>query len=137
VIAERESRITEREKQMAKLSERELLARDAKRDLGAELLASVKEMKAGKAGHVHRISVSTITEARARTGLSQPLFAGVLGVSTRTLQEWEQGRRNPSGAARTLLMIAHRRPEAIIEVMSLEEEKPAKQLRLRKPALAR
>ena len=57
-----------------------------------KLLESVREMKAGKAGHVHRVPVSPITEARTRTGLSQQQSAEVLGVSTRTLQEWEQGR---------------------------------------------
>ncbi len=111
---------------MAKMSERELRARDAKRDIGAELLASVREMKAGKAGHVHQVPVSTVIEARTRTGLSQPRFAEVLGVSSRTLQEWEQGRRNPSGAARTLLMIAYRRPEAILEAMGSDEPEPVR-----------
>jgi putative transcriptional regulator len=51
-----------------------------------------------------------------RSGLSQQKFADVLGVSARTLQEWEQGRRNPSGAARSLLEIAKRRPEVLREV---------------------
>jgi len=45
--------------------------------------------------------------------LSQQKFADVLGVSTRTLQGWEQGRRKPSGAARSLLTIAKRRPEVL------------------------
>jgi putative transcriptional regulator len=107
-----------------KMSERALRARDAKRDIGAELLASVREMKAGKAGHVHRIPVSAVTEARTRTGLSQPRFAQLLGVSPRTLQEWEQGRRNPSGAARTLLTIARNRPEAIVEAMNSAPAEP-------------
>jgi len=102
---------------MAKLSEKVLRKRDATRDIGAELLASVREMKAGKAGHVHRVPVSAITEARTRTGLSQQQFAKVLGVSTRTLQEWEQGRRQPSGAARSLLAIAARRPEVLREII--------------------
>jgi putative transcriptional regulator len=74
-------------------------------------------MKAGKAGHVHRVPVSAITEARTRTGLSQQQFAKVLGVSMRTLQEWEQGRRQPSGAARSLLAIAARRPEVLREII--------------------
>jgi len=109
-----------------KMSERALRARDAKRNIGEELLASVREMKAGKVGHVHRVPASVVSEARARTGLSQPQFAELLGVSTRTLQEWEQGRRNPSGAARTLLTIAQRRPEAIIEAMASEKRDPSK-----------
>lgn len=110
----------------SKMSERALRARDAKRNIGEELLASVREMKAGKVGHVHRVPASAVSEARARTGLSQPQFAELLGVSTRTLQEWEQGRRNPSGAARTLLTIAQRRPEAIIEAMASEKTDPSK-----------
>lgn len=101
---------------MAKMTERALRARDAKRNLGAELLASVHEMKKGKVGHVHRVPVSAIAEARARSGLSRQKFAELLGVSPRTLQEWEQGRRHPSGAARSLLTIAARRPDVLREV---------------------
>lgn len=101
---------------MAKLTERALRKRDSRRNLGAELLASVREMKAGKAGRVHRVPVSAIAEARARSGLSRQKFAELLGVSPRTLQEWEQGRRHPSGAARSLLAIAARRPEVLREV---------------------
>lgn len=100
------------------LTEKQLRARDAKRDIGAELLASVIEAKAGKAGHVHRISMSAVAEARTRSGLSQSRFAEVLGVSKRTLQEWEQGRRQPSGAARSLLAIAAQRPEVFREVLA-------------------
>lgn len=101
---------------MAKMTERALRTRDNKRNLGAELLASVREMKAGKVGRVTRIRVSAIAEARARTGLSRQRFAELLGVSPRTLQEWEQGRRHPSGAARSLLAIASCRPEILREV---------------------
>jgi len=101
---------------MAKMNERALRTRDAKRNLGAELLASVRQMKAGKVGHVHRVTVSGIAEARARSGLSRQRFAELLGVSPRTLQEWEQGRRHPSGAARSLLTIAARRPDVLREV---------------------
>ena len=101
---------------MSKMTERDLRRRDAKRNIGEELLRSVQEMKTGKAARVRHIPVSAITEARTRSGLSQAQFAEVLGVSTRTLQEWEQGRRQPSGAARALLTIAARRPEVLREV---------------------
>jgi putative transcriptional regulator len=57
--------------------------------------------------------MTAATEARMRVGVSQSAFAQLLGVSVRTLQEWEQGRREPSGAAKTLLRIAMRSPEAI------------------------
>jgi putative transcriptional regulator len=59
-----------------------------------------------------------VLEARTRVGLSQAKFAEVLGVSTRTLQDWEQGRRKPSGAARSLLKIARKRPEVLREVFA-------------------
>jgi putative transcriptional regulator len=76
----------------------------------------VREMKAGKTGRVQRVPVSAIAEARARSGLSRQRFAELLGVSPRTLQEWEQGRRHPSGAARSLLAIAAQRPDVLREL---------------------
>ena len=94
-------------------SEKALRARDAKRDLGQELLQSVREMKAGRRGRTHKIKVSPIVEARNKTELSQAQFARLLGVSVRTLQDWEQGRREPSGAAKTLIRIAARRPDVL------------------------
>ena len=81
-----------------------------------DLLQSVCEMKSGKAARVHRVELSEVTEARLKTGLSQSQFAALLGVSVRTLQEWEQGRRTPSGAAKTLLRIAEQRPEVLREL---------------------
>ena len=94
------------------LTKAELAAYEAKRDLAAELLQSVREMKAG---HVHVVS-SPVIQARKNTGLSQSQFAVLLGVSVRTLQGWEQGRKQPSGAARTLLAIASTNPKAVLAV---------------------
>lgn len=82
------------------------------RDLAAELLQSVREMKAG---NVHIVS-SPVINSRKKTGLSQSQFAALLGVSVRTLQGWEQGRKQPSGAARTLLAIANSNPKALLAV---------------------
>lgn len=61
------------------------------------------------------ITMVPVSETRARVGLSQSEFARLLGVSVRTLQEWEQGRRDPSGPARMLLAIAHKNPNALLE----------------------
>ena len=78
-----------------------------------DLLASVRQMKTGKAARVTAVEVSAATEARNRVGMSQSEFAKLLGVSVRTLQDWEQGRRQPSGAAKTLPRIASQNPEAV------------------------
>lgn len=94
------------------LTDAELAAYEAKRDLAAELLQSVREMKAGQV----RVVSSPVIEARNKTGLSQSQFAALLGVSVRTLQGWEQGRKQPSGAARTLLAIASTNPKALLAV---------------------
>jgi putative transcriptional regulator len=91
---------------------KELAAYEAKRDLAADLLQSIREMKAGKTGVVYTPAI----EAREKTGLSQSEFAALLGVSVRTLQGWEQGRKQPSGAARTLLSIARINPKALLDV---------------------
>ena len=79
-----------------------------------DLLESIRQARRGE-GRVTKVAVSAATEARMKVGLSQAAFAKLLGVSVRTLQEWEQGRREPSGAARTLLRIALRTPEAIVD----------------------
>jgi len=84
------------------------------RDIGAEILQGLREIKRGEYGRV--INVPNIARIREKTGLSQARFAQLLGVSVRTLQDWEQGRRAPSGAARTLLMVAARNPHALLDV---------------------
>ncbi|UVJ43496.1 helix-turn-helix domain-containing protein [Pseudomonas sp. LS1212] len=78
-----------------------------------DLLTSVRQMKAGKAARVTEVKLSAATEARAKVGVSQSAFAQLLGVSLRTLQDWEQGRRQPTGAAQTLLRVASQHPEAL------------------------
>lgn len=88
-------------------------------ELGDKLLKSVKEMKAGKAARVTQIASNEVAAARLKTGLSQMQFAQALQISSRTLQEWEQGRREPSGAAKALIQIAFRHPEVIKEGLEL------------------
>ena len=98
------------------MTEKELKKRDAERDLGAELLESVIQMKAGRASRIHKVEVSPVVSARLKSGLSQSDFAKLLGVSIRTLQDWEQGRRQPSGAAKALIAITERRPDVLKEI---------------------
>ena len=85
-----------------------------KRNIGQEILDGLRELKGGEHGRV--INVPDVANIREKTGLSQARFAVLLGVSVRTLQDWEQGRRAPSGAARTLLMVADRNPRALLDV---------------------
>jgi len=80
-----------------------------------EILEGLRQLKRGEVGRV--VNVPSVTIIRERTGLSQAQFAALLGVSVRTLQEWEQGRRAPSGAARTLLLVAAKNPRALLEVV--------------------
>lgn len=98
--------------------EKELLARDAKRNLGNELLQAIKDVKAGSYGARYQVTVNDIVKTRLKCGLSQSQFAAALNISPRTLQQWEQGRRQPSGAAETLLKIIARHPEVLREVMA-------------------
>lgn len=105
----------------------EKIARAVEADAGVSLdglRESLGEMKAyveGKpvAVRVTHVDVSPIIEARNRVGLTQSVFAKLLGVSVRTLQDWEQGRRNPSGAAQTLLRIAMLHPETLRELQAI------------------
>jgi putative transcriptional regulator len=78
-----------------------------------DLLASVKQMRQGKAARTTQVELPAATQARQQMGLSQQAFAALLGVSARTLQDWEQGRRSPTGAAKTLLKVAVTHPEVL------------------------
>jgi len=86
----------------------------AKRNVGLEILKGIREIRRGEPGRIAK--VPAVADVRARTGLSQSEFARLMGVSVRTLQEWEQGRRAPSGAARTLILVAAKNPAALAEV---------------------
>jgi len=81
-----------------------------------DLLTSVKQMKRGEAARTTTVQLPAAAKARAQVGLSQQEFARLLGVSARTLQDWEQGRREPNGAAKTLLRVAVAHPEILREM---------------------
>jgi len=78
-------------------------------ELGDKLLEAVRQMKAGKG----TVVLSPVVEARMKLGLSQSQFSVLMGVSVRTLQDWEQGRRKPSGAAVMLLRVASEHPKVL------------------------
>jgi len=107
---------------MPKLSETHKLARDAKRDLNAELLESIDHLKAGQLGRVSvvaadgRIVESPVARARMASRLSPNQFADLLGVSVQTLRAWEQGEGEPAGAVKTLLRMAERHPDVLWEL---------------------
>jgi len=94
------------------MTDEELEHFEATRDLGTDLLESIRQMKAG----IGTVVYSPFIAARLKAKLTQSQFATLLGVSPRTLQEWEQGRRSPSGAAKTLLRVAETHPEVLREL---------------------
>lgn len=93
-----------------------LAVRDAGRDIGAELIQAMREFKAGNIGKKYDVEVNDVVKARLGTGLSQSEFAAALRISPRTLQQWEQGRRTPSGAAETLLRIVALHPGVLRDI---------------------
>ena len=134
---------------MAKMTEKALRARDAKRDIGAELLQSVRDLKAGRRGRKTTIEMLSdgrvrrcieqpggkvaeeeilsgarwaLLSARSRSGLSQAEFAAALGVSKRTLENWEQGRAEPTGPAKVLLSLVAKYPDTVKRLARVRPE---------------
>lgn len=99
-----------------KLTGQALIEFEAGRDVWQEVLDSANEIKAGGGQRKQVKAKSRVVRTRLNSGLSQAEFAVALGVSKRTLEQWEQGRREPSGAAQTLLRIAELHPEVLLEV---------------------
>ena len=93
----------------------------SKRDIGQEIVDGIREVKAYKAGQkslrVHSLKMPSPPKViRARLKLSQSAFADLMGVSLRTVQDWEQGRRKPSGPAVALLRIAEQKPDVFLHL---------------------
>jgi putative transcriptional regulator len=93
-----------------------------KEELFQQLAASLKEGGAILRGEKKPSRKKTLQSPDARAvreklGLSQASFAALIGISPRTLQNWEQGHRRPEGTARALLRIAERHPEAVLDAL--------------------
>jgi putative transcriptional regulator len=99
-----------------KLTGRALAEFEAGRDIWQEALDGAREIKAGGGRVIEAEPPSPIASARMKAGLTQAQFAALLGVSRRTLEQWEQGRREPSGAAKTLIKVAELHPEVLREI---------------------
>ena len=91
------------------------------RDIGEEILEGIRELKSFKKGRV-KLRTRNLNEPspakaiREKLKLSQSAFASLMGVSPRTIQDWEQGRREPQGPAKSLLRIAEQHPEIFLEI---------------------
>ncbi len=137
---------------MPTMTEKALQARDAQRDIGAELLQSVRDLKAGRwgrkttietlpdgsvrrrielpSGKVAKDEIVTgarwaLLSARSHSGLSQAEFAVALGVSKRTLENWEQGRAEPTGPAKVLLSLVAKYPDTVKRLAKIRPEELA------------
>ena len=137
---------------MPTMTDKALQARDAKRDIGAELLQSVRDLKAGRwgrkttietradgsvrrrvelpSGKVAKDEILTgarwaLLSARSSSGLSQADFANALGVSKRTLENWEQGRAEPTGPAKVLLSLVAKYPDTVKRLAKIRPEEQA------------
>jgi putative transcriptional regulator len=96
-----------------------------KRDIGKEIIEGLEEIKAWRRGErklrttkVELPAASDVLGIRKEFGLSQDQFARLMGVSVATLRNWEQGRRQPHGPARSLLLVASREPVAVLKALS-------------------
>lgn len=90
-----------------------------RKDAFHDALESARELRDAREGKIPAyretvIEVPDVAEIREKSGLSQSEFASVMGISVRTLQDWEQGRRTPQGPARSLLAVTRHDPKAVI-----------------------
>ena len=99
-----------------KLTGRALARFEAPRDIWREVLDGVREIRGGRGRRTQVEARSPVVRARLKSGLTQTQFAALLGISKRTLEQWEQGRREPSGAAKTLVRLGELHPEVLREI---------------------
>ena len=101
---------------MRKMTERQLKKWEQSRNVGEEILQGIRDIKAGRVGRRYTTESYPIVRAREKSGLSQSEFAQLLGVSIRTIQDWEQGRREPNAAAKTLIKVAELHPSVLRKI---------------------
>lgn len=87
------------------------------RNIAPNIEQTLQKIQVSQTSLVIKNTIPNIYEARTAVGLSQQEFANLMGISKRTLQEWEQGRRVPTGAAKTLIKLAIKHPEVLKEVL--------------------
>jgi putative transcriptional regulator len=104
-----------------------------KRDIFGEIMDGIEELKAHREGRLtlrtYKVEVPalppvdprTIREVRERFHLSRALFARLLGLSTRTLEGWEQGRSNPTRVAALLFELLRQHPETLGQIVGRPE----------------
>lgn len=105
----------------------------SKRNIGQEIIRGLEEIMAWKRGElklkIHTIEMPKAVDVptiRKELGLSQPEFAGLMGVSLGTLRNWEQERREPQGPARALLLVASKQPAAVRAAFNAAKPTPSK-----------
>ena len=103
---------------MAKMTEKQIAKWEKTRNLGEEILQGIRDLKAGRTGRRFTVDSYAIVRAREKSSLTQAEFAKLLGVSVRTLQDWEQGRREPNAAAQTLIRVAEKHPKVLRELVA-------------------
>ena len=101
---------------MRKMTEKQLKKWEQSRDIGQEILQGMREIKAGRIGRRYTTESFPIVRAREKSGLSQAKFAELLGVSIRTIQDREQGRREPNAAAKTVIKVAELHPSVLRKI---------------------
>ena len=107
---------------MRKMTEKQLRKWEQSRDIGGEILQGIRDIKAGRIGRRYTTESYPIVRAREKSGLSQAKFAELLGVSIRTIQDWEQGRREPNAAAKTLIKVAELHPSVLRKIAAQSGE---------------
>jgi putative transcriptional regulator len=103
---------------VGKMNAKQLAKWEKNRDIGQEILQGIRDIKAGRVRRRYTVESYPIVRAREKSGLSQAQFAALLGVSVRTLQEWEQGRRQPSAAAKSLIKVAELNPKILRKIVA-------------------